>query len=87
MQAGHGGQVRQEQQHGYEEDDECMRGARLGGAEHHIIPLGKQRVGEHMAADGGDVQLVHPTDGTYTPPMWSNYIERGLVSEQISWSR
>jgi Tol biopolymer transport system component len=40
-----------------------------------------------MAADGGDVQLVHLIDGTYTPPAWSNYAERGLTSEQISWSR
>jgi len=41
-----------------------------------------------MAADGGDVQLVHSIDGTYTPPAWSDYdAERGLASEQISWSR
>jgi hypothetical protein len=40
-----------------------------------------------MAADGGDVQLVHLIDGTYTPPAWSNYAERGLTSEQISWSK
>jgi TolB protein len=40
-----------------------------------------------MAADGGDVQLVHLIDGTYTPPAWSNYAERGLASEQISWSK
>jgi len=40
-----------------------------------------------MAADGGDVQLVHLIDGTYTPPTWSSYAERGLASEQISWSR
>jgi Tol biopolymer transport system component len=41
-----------------------------------------------MAADGGDIQLVHLIDGTYTPSAWSNYdAERGLASEQISWSR
>jgi Tol biopolymer transport system component len=41
-----------------------------------------------MATDGGDVQLVHRIDGTYTPAAWSNYdAERGLASEQISWSR
>jgi Tol biopolymer transport system component len=40
-----------------------------------------------MAADGSDGQLVHLIDGTYTPPAWSNYAERGLTSEQISWSK
>jgi len=41
-----------------------------------------------MAADGSDVQLVHRIEGTYTPTAWSNYdAERGLASEQISWSR
>jgi len=40
-----------------------------------------------MAADGSDVQLVHLMDGTYTPPAWSDYAERGLASEQISWTR
>ncbi len=41
-----------------------------------------------MAANGGDVQLLHWIDGTYTPTPWSDYdAERGLASEQISWSR
>ena len=41
-----------------------------------------------MTANGGDVQLVYLIEGTYTPSAWSDYdVERGLTSEQISWSR